>query len=50
LDPSAKWLKQDATLELVEYYANLAENRDQMAALTLGNIYSQGVHVCLCLV
>eukprot|EP01034_Spumella_vulgaris_P037869 gene37869-46730_t len=45
LDPSAKWLKQDATLELVDYYANLAENHDQMAALTLGNIYSQGTRL-----
>lgn len=42
LDKNIVWSKAEATLEWTDYYSNLAENGDKIAAMLIGNIYATG--------
>ena len=44
-DPAGKWSKRESTQELTDYYAQLAEQGDVMAALTLGNMLLVGTRM-----
>lgn len=44
-DPAGKWSKRESTQELTDYYAQLAEQGDAMAALTLGNMLIVGTRM-----